>query len=515
MISLGAVLQRIWPEALAAAAGALTVLAFAPFSLSPLALIGPALLFWLWADRTPGRAFRLGWLYGIGLMGPGVFWVRISIAQFGGVEPWLAVTIAGGLALSMALYYGLVGWVGARLASGRRAPAMLLVFPGLWVVGEWLRGWVLTGFPWLALGYSQIDAPLGGLAPWLGVYGVSLGVGLSAGLLAWMFTPACGRRYAAMAGLALLWGAAALAGRVDWTGPAGPPFKASLLQGNVEQRLKWRAEELRPTLELYVTLTDEARGSRLIIWPETAVPALANVVDDVLLKPLEEQARAGGRDLLIGIPIEEDADRYYNAMLALGASGRDAYYKRHLVPFGEFLPFKPVLGPVLDFLEIPMSDFSAGSPHEPPVLTLAGHPAGISICYEDAFAEEVAQALPAAAFLVNASNDAWFGDSLAPRQHLEIARMRAKETQRYLLRATNTGISAVITPSGGLGAQTRLFERAVLTAEITPLAGATPYVRLGNAAPVGLAVLLIVIGVAAGRRRDGSDGAGACRGGGS
>jgi apolipoprotein N-acyltransferase len=297
---------------------------------------------------------------------------------------------------------------------------------------------------------------------------------------------------------------AALAGRVDWTAPAGPPFNASLLQGNVEQRLKWRAEELRPTLELYVTLTDEARGSRLIIWPETAVPALAHVVDDVLLKPLEEQARAGGRDLLIGIPIEEDADRYYNAMLALGASGRDAYYKRHLVPFGEFLPFKPVLGPVLDFLEIPMSDFSAGSPHEPPVLTLAGHPAGISICYEDAFAEEVAQALPAAAFLVNASNDAWFGDSLAPRQHLEIARMRAKETQRYLLRATNTGISAIITPSGGLGAQTRLFEKAVLTAEITPLAGATPYVRLGNAAPVGLAVLLVVIGVATGRRRDGS-----------
>jgi apolipoprotein N-acyltransferase len=226
------------------------------------------------------------------------------------------------------------------------------------------------------------------------------------------------------------------------------------------------------------------------------VPALAHLVDDILLKPLEEDARAGGRDLLIGIPIQEDEDRYYNAMLALGASGRDAYYKRHLVPFGEFLPLKPVLAPVLDFLQIPMSDFSAGSKGEPPLLTLAGHPAGISICYEDAFAEEVAQALPTAAFLVNASNDAWFGDSLAPRQHLEIARMRAKETQRYLLRATNTGISAVITPTGEIGAQTRLFEKAVLTAEITPLAGATPYVRLGNAAPVGLALLLAIVGVA-------------------
>lgn len=496
MTGLSGVLRKIWPELAALAAGALTVLAFAPFALSPLALIGPAVLFWLWAGRSPGRAFLLGWLYGIGLMGFGVFWVRISIAQFGGVEPWLAVTIAAGFALSMALYYGLAGWLGVRLTAGRRASTLLLVFPGLWVLGEWLRGWVLTGFPWLALGYSQVDAPLGGLAPWLGVYGVSLGVALSAGLLAWMVTPACGRRFAATAGLALLWVAGALAGMVDWTRPAGPPFRASLLQGNVEQRLKWRADELRPTLELYVTLTDEARASRLIVWPETAVPALAHLVDDILLKPLEEDARTGGRDLLIGIPIQEDADRYYNAMLALGASGRDAYYKRHLVPFGEFLPFKPVLGPVLDFLQIPMSDFSAGSKDEPPLLTLAGHPAGISICYEDAFAEEVAQALPTAAFLVNASNDAWFGDSLAPRQHLEIARMRAKEAQRYLLRATNTGISAVITPAGEIGAQTRLFEKAVLTAEITPLAGATPYVRLGNAAPVGISFLLVVVGIA-------------------
>jgi apolipoprotein N-acyltransferase len=315
-----------------------------------------------------------------------------------------------------------------------------------------------------------------------------------------MVTPACGRRYAATAGLALLWVAGFLAGRVDWTTPAGAPLRASLLQGNVEQRLKWRPDELRPTLELYVTLTDEARDSRLVVWPETAVPALAHLVDDSLFKPLEEEARAAGRDLLIGVPIEESDERYYNAMLALGASGRDAYYKRHLVPFGEFLPLKPLLGPLLDFLKIPMSDFSAGSRKEPPLLTLAGYPAGISICYEDAFGEEVREGLPAAAFLVNASNDAWFGDSLAPRQHLEIARMRAKETQRHLLRATNTGISAMIAPGGEIAARARLFERAVLTAESTPLTGSTPYVVPGNAAPVGLALMLVVAGSLAGRR---------------
>jgi len=505
VISPRRLLQRFWPEVLATAAGALTVLAFAPFGLSPLGLIGPAVLFWLWVDRGPGRAFRLGWLYGIGLMGLGVFWVRISIAQFGGVDPWLAVAIASGFALLMALYYGVVGWLGVRLARGGRAQALLLVFPGLWVLGEWLRGWVLTGFPWLALGYSQIDAPLGGLAPWLGVYGVSLGAALSAGLLAWMVTPACGRRYAATAGLAVLWVGGAAAGSVDWTTPAGPPFRASLLQGNVEQRLKWHPDELRPTLELYVTLNDEARESRLIVWPETAVPALAHLAEDILLKPLEEEARAEGRDLLIGVPIEEGDGRYYNAMLALGASGRDAYYKRHLVPFGEFMPLKPVLGPVLDFLEIPMSDFSAGPRTEPPLLALAGHQAGISICYEDAFADEVRDGLPAAAFLVNASNDAWFGDSLAPHQHLEIARMRAKETQRHLLRATNTGISAVIAPSGDVLARAKLFERAVLTADIEPLTGATPFVRFGNVLPVGLALLLGAVGAAAARRSPAPD----------
>ncbi len=178
------------------------------------------------------------------------------------------------------------------------------------------------------------------------------------------------------------------------------------------------------------------------------------------------------------------------------------------MPFGEFLPFEPVLGPVLGFLEIPMSDFSAGPRGEPPLLTLAGHSAGISICYEDAFAAEVREALPAAAFLVNASNDAWFGDSLAPHQHLEIARMRARETERYLLRATNTGVSAIIGPRGEIVSRSRLFEPAVLTAEIVPLAGATPFVRFGNSAVVAIALMLVVIGAWTARRSVGAGGAG-------
>jgi apolipoprotein N-acyltransferase len=494
---------RLAPDVLATAAGALTVLSFAPFGLWPFALLGPAALFLLLADRSPGHGFRLGWLYGVGLMGVGVSWVRVSIAQFGGVEPWLAVGIAAGFALLMALYYGLVGWLGAKLSVRRTPVALLAVLPGLWVVAEWARGWLLTGFPWLALGYSQIDAPLGGLAPLVGVHGVSLGITLSAGAIALLLRPGVvpAVRIAVLAGMVGLWALAFAGGRVTWSTPAGEPFTASVVQGNVEQQMKWRPETLAPTLKTYLDLSARALGSRLVVWPETAIPAFAHLVQDDLLLPLESGFKEQGRDLLAGVPIEEDDGRYYNAMLAIGASGRDAYYKRHLVPFGEFLPFEPVLGPVLGFLEIPMSDFSAGPKDEPPLLKLAGHPAGISICYEDAFGAEVREALPAAGFLVNASNDAWFGDSLAPHQHLEIARMRARETERFLLRATNTGVSAIIGPRGEIVSRSRLFEQAVLTADVVPLAGATPFVRFGNAAPVGIALSLIVFGVSAARRR--------------
>ena len=496
-------LGRLVLDVLALVAGALTVLAFAPFGGWPLVVLGPAALFHLLAGRAPATAFRLGWLYGIGLMGVGVFWVRVSIAQFGGVEPWLAVVIAAGFALLMALYYGLLGWLGARLAGRDATVALLAVLPGGWVLAEWARGWVLTGFPWLALGYSQIDAPLGGLAPLLGVHGASLGATLTAGAIVLLLRPGLARapRVALLAGIVGLWALAFAGGRISWSTPAGAPFTASVVQGNVEQQMKWRPETLAPTLKTYLDLSAQALASRLVVWPETAVPAFAHLVQEDLLLPLEAGFKEAGRDLLVGIPIEEDDGRYYNAMLALGASGRDAYYKRHLVPFGEFLPFEPVLGPVLGFLEIPMSDFSAGPRGEPPLLTLAGHPAGLSICYEDAFAAEVRDALPAAAFLVNASNDAWFGDSLAPHQHLEIARMRARETERYLLRATNTGISAIIGSRGEVVSRSRLFEQAVLTAQIVPLAGATPFVRFGNAAVVAIALSLVLMGARAARGR--------------
>ncbi len=483
---------------IALGAGASSVLAFAPFSLFPFALLGPALLFLLWLDSDPRRAFREGWLYGVGLFGVGVLWMHISIDQFGGIGTFFPIALTLLFTIVMALYYGLVGWLAQRLGSrSGGVRRLLLVFVPLWLLVEWLRGWFLTGFPWLALGYSQIDTPLRGYAPLLGVYGVSLAVLFSAAL-ALLLANRRNRLFAVTA-LILLWaGGWGLAQR-HWTESAGAPLRVSLIQGNIPQAQKWRQEQLAPTIELYVRLTRANWRSDLIIWPETAVPALLHQVDGLLLQPLGREARAYGSQVLLGIPVwEKQGGRFYNAMVTLGA-GEGAYYKRHLVPFGEFMPLSELLQPLVKWLAIPMSDFSAGEDARP-LLRLAGYPAGLSICYEDAFGEEVMQALPEAAFLVNASNDAWFGDSIALPQHLEIARMRALETGRYLLRVTNTGITALIGPGGELRAVAQPFRQEVLTGEILPLTGLTPYAVVGNWAVVLSALVLLGWGLWSGRK---------------
>lgn len=489
-----------WPRGLqllaAFAAGALSVAAFAPFGIGLLLLPLLALMIHLWRHAPgPRDCLWTGYAFGLGLMGFGVFWLRISIAQFGGVTPPLAVAVTLLFALLMALFFGLAGWLAGRLRGRSDVLWLLLVVPAVWTLVEWLRGWFLTGFPWLSLGYSQIDLPLAGYAPVLGVYGLGLLLVGSAGLvLMW-------RRPAAWFALLVLWGGGLGLQQVQWSRPAAAPLTVSLLQANIPQAQKWRYSVRRPTLELYLAMTAEVPGSELVIWPETAVPAFVSEVEDSLLAPLHAQLSAQGRDVLLGIVDGERDGAYFNAMLSLGVSGRDVYHKRHLVPFGEYLPLDHLTRPVLDWLEIPMSDFTAGG-DAPPLITLAGQPVGVDICYEDAYAAEILRALPEATLLVNASNDAWFGDSLAPHQHLEIARMRSLETARYLLRATNTGISAIIDPRGRLRATSPQFQRAVLTGRVEPLRGATPFVSWGNYGVVTLALLMLA--AAAWRQRAGA-----------
>ncbi|MCP3870590.1 MAG: apolipoprotein N-acyltransferase [Gammaproteobacteria bacterium] len=469
----------LWRALVAVVSGVFTLLAFAPFSFYPLAVVGPAVLLLLWLDAAPGRAFLEGWLFGLGLMGFGVSWLHISIDEFGNVGTPLAVFITTGFIFIASLYYGLVGWLGGKLRGrGLSLWHSLFIFSGLWVLAEWLRGWLFTGFPWLSLGYSQIDSSLAGWAPLTGIYGVSWAVLLSATSLVIVLRGGGRTRWIALAGFFILWGGGTLLKKLEWTEPSGAALKVALIQGNVLQHEKWQPRNLLPTLEKYVGLSRRHWDADLIIWPETAVPAFAHRVESTFLIPLRKEAIEQGTTLLLGIPMQSESGHFYNGMLALGET-TGVYHKRHLVPFGEYMPLDFLLKPLLDWLQIPMSDFSAGRV-ERPLLTLAGVSAGISICYEDAFGEEVIQALPDARLLINASNDAWFGDSLAPLQHLEMARMRALESGRYLVRSTNTGISALIDPQGRIVSKSPAFEQHVLRGEAVPMKGSTAYSKIGN-----------------------------------
>ena len=473
---------------IAFAAGAATVFGFAPFELYLFAVVGPAILLLIWLSSDARLAFRTGWAFGLGLLGIGVFWMHISIDQFGNVGTALAIFITLAFIAGMALYYGLLGWLGKRIVGSGGRVRQLVVYTMLWVLLEWLRGWVLTGFPWLALGYSQTGTPLQSYAPLLGVYGVSLLVMVSAASL--VAVNSFRALLPALLVLSLVWGGGWFLNQKDWTSPSGDAIRVSIVQANVEQSLKWKPETRQPTIDLYLQLTRQEWGSDLVVWPETALPSYYHQLDKELFQGLELEAQKNKSDLLFGIAVWEDTSkRYYNSMTTLG-SVRNSYYKRHLVPFGEFMPMRLLLQPLVEFLQIPMSNFSAGEA-ERPLIKVAGRWAGISICYEDAFGEEIIQAMPDAAFLVNASNDAWFGDSLALPQHLQIARMRSIETGRYQLRATNTGISAFIGPKGELISTSPIFKQHVLRGEIIPMTGITPYARVGNWGVIMLVTLLL------------------------
>ena len=490
---------RRWALLASLLLGAAVPFAFAPFGVYPLAVIAPALWFLLLRDTAPTVASRLGFAFGLGMFGAGVNWVYISIHYFGHSPLPAAIGVMLLLVAYLSVFPALLGYFAAR-SRLHGAPLFVLLLPAGWALAEWLRSWLFTGFPWLNLGYTQIDSPLAGYAPLMGVYGLGWLTALSAGLLVWTLTASSAARYMGPLLFAALWAGGLLLKSHEWTQMSGAPIRASLVQGNIPQDEKWDPDQQVVTLEKYLELTRGEWGSQdhkhpdLIVWPESAVPAFQHQVQDNFLAPLSHEARRMGSDLLTGIPVLDRSDwQYYNAVIALGEE-ESAYYKHHLVPFGEYLPLRRFLGTLLQVMPLPVADFSAGSLGQP-LIRAAGHPVGVSICYEIIFGEEISAALPEAAYLVNVSNDAWFGDSLAPHQHLEMARMRALETGRFLLRATNTGITAIIGPDGRIRERGPQFETIVVRGEIEPRSGATPYVRFGNW-PVVAGATIIVIAVA-------------------
>jgi apolipoprotein N-acyltransferase len=279
---------------------------------------------------------------------------------------------------------------------------------------------------------------------------------------------------------------------MDWTQPTGDPIKTAIIQGNIPQQIKWEPEQLVNTLVLYQKMTERHWDADLIVWPENALPAFYHQLNEFYLTPLAQQARDHHSDIVLGLPVmDDDGQSYYNSMLSIGQSEEGLYHKQHLVPFGDYVPFEWLRG-LIAFFNLPMSSFVPG-PAEQPLLEAAGHRLGISICYEDVFSTEVLQTLPEASLLVNATNNAWYGDSLAPHQHLQISRSRALETGRPLVRATTNGISAFVDFKGRILAQTPQFEQASLTQTIQPRQGKTPYVTLQRWAIWLLALLMLAL----------------------
>ena len=481
--------KGVGADGLALIAGGILPLAFAPFGLFPVAFLSPLLLFFAWRESNPRRAFLRGWLFGAAAFGVGVSWIHESF-QFSNIGLPVAITLTVVFVALMALYPALLGYAVRRLRPSSEHVAVVLVYPAAWTLVEWLRGWLFTGFTWLQLGYSQTDSPLGGFLPLTGVYGVSWLVALAASLTLWAIRGGKGERATALALLIAIFAGGAMLRGVAWTEVAGSPLKVVMVQGNVPQDKKWLPSMRQPTLDRYLSHTRRHWDADLIVWPETAVPGLVPVMRP-FTEALDSEARQHDADVLFGIPAVDAASRRYLNNLVLAGVHRGVYHKRHLVPFGEYLPFDALLRPITQALRIPVANFSPG-PKEQPLLNVAGYPVSASICYEIAFGAEIIRGLPEARFLVTVSNDAWFGNSIGPHQHLEIARARAVETGRYLLRATNTGITAIVGPDGSIVSRAAQFEVDVLAGEIEPRAGATPYVVWGDWPSVVVMLVLLV-----------------------
>jgi apolipoprotein N-acyltransferase len=478
---------RVAPLAAAFAAGAISVAGFGDQPLDFVPLAGLAALVWLWLRAgSAGAAARLGFAFGAGLFLAGVSWVYVSLHTFGMMPAPLAALATLLFCLYLALFPAAVGYAQARIRAGTPA-RLLLVIPALWTLAEWLRGWLLTGFPWLSLGYSQADGPFAGFAPLFGVFGVSFAAAVAAGALVALFAVRGRAMFAALGALAVLAGAGAALRVIEWTSPQGEPLAVALLQGNVPQEMKFVPGRLAETLETYARLAERTQA-RLVVLPETAIPRFLHEVDPAYLERLAGLVRPRDGDVLAGVPMLEGGRRYYNAVISLGASPSQAYAKSHLVPFGEFVP--PGFGWIIAVLKIPLSDFTRG-PTMPAPLRVAGQRVAVNICYEDAFGAEIIRQLPEATLLVNASNVAWFGDSLAPAQHLRIARMRSVETGRTMLRATNTGVTAIVDPRGAVVGRLPAFTQGVLEGQVQGRVGTTPYVAAGDY-PVVLACLAVL-----------------------
>lgn len=455
-------------------AGGLLVFAFAPFHLFWLAFICPAIFLWSCTRAIHFlQVFMRGLAFGLGFYGGGVYWVYISLHQFGGASTILAGCLAALLIIFLSLFTATLAMAVKFLLRYRGLGVVALAgFPVLWVIWEYLRELPFNGFPWLFLGYSQVGTPLKAYAPYIGVYGISLVIGMISGcLLLLVMHPVIRVKLFSLLVVGILFAGSGLLSFPQWTVPQTPSIKISLVQGNVAQSLKWDPEQLIRTLRKYWQLTQDLSSSQLIIWPEAAVPILPEQVNDYI-NHLTQFTLQHQNHLIFGTLLTNTKQQFFNGLISIG-SHPGKYAKRHLVPFGEYTPLGFIFNPIMEKMHIPMSDFTSGATQQP-LIKVDHILISPFICYEIAFSHEVLAASKNSNLLIVLSDDSWFGQSIALAQHLQISQMRAIETGRPLLTVTNTGITAVVSPQGKILDKVPVDKAVVLTKNVMPMRGLTP-----------------------------------------
>ena len=480
---------------LAAAAGALVTLSLAPFGYWPLGIVSCALLAYLLHDLSAAQTALRGWFYGFGLFAAGTSWVYVSIHSFGNAPVPLALFLTLLFSIGLGLFTAIPLYFYGRYIP-RNIWGSTLGFAAVWGLAEWLRSWLLTGFPWLFLGYGHLDSPLSGWAPLAGVMSISFVIALTGATLSELIRHRKVHWPSVVITLCL-WLAGPLLNTIDWTKPSNKAdIKVALVQANIPQKIKWQRDQYWPTLNLYRQLSEPLWATNdIVIWPEAAIPDYYQAAKPFLDRE-SQRARDNNSTLITGLPtmqVNEPGQRsYYNSVIALGM-GEGLYHKQQLVPFGEYVPLETWLRGLIDFFDLPMSAFTAGEANQP--LLKAGNVLiSPSVCYEVVYADLVASTVPAADILLTVSNDAWFGESIGPLQHMEMAQMRALETGRYMIRATGNGISAIVNERGQILKRSQQFKREVLKGTAQLREGATPFALTGTL-PFVLACLALSTGL--------------------
>lgn len=455
-------------------AGAMMTLAFAPYRLWLLGILSLSALSFLWLNPNRQRPVSDGFWFGLGYFGFGLHWVYISMYEYGGAPLAFALAANALLIGLLALYPMLLGWLLKRFTRPNTFVRALSI-PWLWVGLEYGRAYAFTGFPWLSIGYTQTNAPLQSLAQIGGVWLVGLALmSISALLaLAWVRRSLVITTNTVIMALVL----SALQ-ELKYTHPVGEPLSIALVQANIPQTTKFDPEHMARHFNQHLYLS-ENRYEKIIVWSETAITYFEEHIRDTLLRDLDRDFKARGQTLITGIPTGNLArEEYYNAAIVLG-EGNGQYRKHHLLPFGEYVPQRALLERFRNVVDIPLGDFSRGAEKQRPLFG-QGVAVGLSICFEAAFGRHIRQALPEARYLINLSNDGWFKGSIAYDQHVQMNQMRALEVGRDLARATNTGLTVIINAKGQIVAELTPDVAGVLSGEVQPRIGMTPYARLGN-----------------------------------